>query len=140
MRNHYIIADHYADVDTDEWPSKNFSPSEIACKGYASIKVNLYALDRLQALRDAIGPLKINSAYRSKAHNTAIGGAKNSKHMEGIAFDISLFIPGREGKKYNTDMIVDLAKNIGFHGIGVYDTFIHVDTRKEVVQWGNRTT
>jgi len=43
----------------------------------------------LQPLRNAMGfPIVITSGYRSKALNTAIGGAFNSQHMKGEAADI----------------------------------------------------
>jgi len=51
----------------------------------------LAALDKPQALRDRLGkPLILRSAYRSLEHNRAVGGAKTSKHLEGIAFDIAM--------------------------------------------------
>jgi hypothetical protein len=34
------------------------------------------------------GPIKINSFFRGKAVNTAIGGSKRSQHMKGQAIDI----------------------------------------------------
>ena len=34
------------------------------------------------------GPIKINSFFRGKSVNTAIGGAKSSQHMKGQAMDI----------------------------------------------------
>lgn len=38
--------------------------------------------------------LQITSGYRSPAHNAAVGGAPNSYHVQGLAFD---FLPKRSG-------------------------------------------
>ena len=71
------------------WP--NFSPAEIACRGTGRLLLNDAALDKLQALRDRLGkPLIVRSAYRSPEHNRAVGGAKASKHLEGVAVDIAM--------------------------------------------------
>lgn len=43
----------------------------------------------LEPLRTAIGqPIKINSAYRCKAVNLAVGGVSTSHHLLGLAADI----------------------------------------------------
>ncbi len=44
-------------------------------------------LERVRVFCDF--PLKINSAFRSPAVNDAVGGNKNSYHLEGRAVDIS---------------------------------------------------
>ena len=76
------------------WP--NFSPAEIVCRGTGRLLVNEAALDKLQELRDRLGrPLIVRSAYRSPEHNRAVGGAKASKHLEDIAFDIATANPFR---------------------------------------------
>ncbi|TWG98117.1 HK97 family phage major capsid protein [Ochrobactrum sp. J50] len=82
---------HWRDVPESTWRWKNFSPAEIACRGTGSLRINEEALDKLQALRDRLGkPLIVRSAYRSPAHNRAVGGAPRSKHMDGTAFDIAM--------------------------------------------------
>lgn len=43
--------------------------------------------DILEPYRALVGPLRINSGYRSPAVNAAIGGAKTSQHMRGQAAD-----------------------------------------------------
>jgi zinc D-Ala-D-Ala carboxypeptidase len=44
----------------------------------------------LEPLRMAIGePIRINSAYRCKAVNTAVGGVSTSHHLLGLAADIN---------------------------------------------------
>ena len=47
----------------------------------------------LEKVREAIRkPIMVTSAYRCEAVNSAIGGAKNSQHMQGLAADIK--VPG----------------------------------------------
>ena len=41
----------------------------------------------LEPMRALVGPLRINSGYRSPAVNSAIGGAATSQHMRGQAAD-----------------------------------------------------
>jgi RNAse (barnase) inhibitor barstar len=94
------------------------------------------SLLRLQKyFSDAVGynvKLHINSAFRSPEYQLAIrnngntGAAKNSNHMRGTAFDISITSPGFPGTSYISTFI-RCAKEAGFKGFGYYDTFIHVD-------------
>ncbi|MCD8487272.1 MAG: D-Ala-D-Ala carboxypeptidase family metallohydrolase [Desertifilum sp.] len=42
----------------------------------------------IQPARDALGPLKITSGFRSSALNKFVGGASNSDHRQGYAADI----------------------------------------------------
>ena len=42
----------------------------------------------LEPLRQAQGPIVINSGFRSEAVNKAIGGVKGSNHLSGCAVDI----------------------------------------------------
>ena len=44
--------------------------------------------DWLEPLRQAQGPIIINSGFRSEAVNKAIGGVKGSNHLTGCAVDI----------------------------------------------------
>ncbi len=44
-----------------------------------------YCMEQVRALLG--GPVRITSGYRSQALNAAIGGAKNSAHMNGYAAD-----------------------------------------------------
>lgn len=55
------------------------------------IKANIRSLVEkvLDPLREAWGkPLTVSSGYRCPALNAAVGGAKNSHHMRGMAADI----------------------------------------------------
>ena len=67
--------------------------------------------------------LTITSAYRDPAYNTKVGGAKKSQHMLGNAVDVVM-------SSYNTSerqRFIEIAINQGITGIGVYNTFTHID-------------
>lgn len=58
----------------------------------------------LEPARRALGPIRINSGYRSKKVNSAVGGAWNSQHQYGRAADI-----------------IPLAQNVG-----IFDLFDYI--------------
>ena len=79
-------------------------------------------LEVLQPLRDYVGaPVHINSGYRCKALNLAVGGVKNSQHSRGEAADIRIASPkqGREWAAWIEDncrfdqMLLERNKNGG---------------------------
>ena len=114
---------HYSEVPERIWRWKNFSPAEIACRGTGQLKLVPEALDKLQALRDRLGkPLIVRSAYRSREHNRAVGGAKASKHMDGMAFDIAM-------ANHEPTAFEAAAREVGFLGFGYYPRsgFMHID-------------
>ena len=118
------IYPHFSDVPASEWRWPSFSPREIACKGTGKVLINADALDKLQALRASLGkPLILTSAYRSPEHNRAVGGAKNSQHMKGIAFDVRM-------DNQDPDAFEQAARAAGFTGVGYYvkSGFMHIDT------------
>lgn len=123
---------HWRDVRPDAWRWPNFKPSEIACKGDGSLLVDPEALDKLQEVRQRLGkPMRLNSAYRSPAHNKAIGGSPNSQHLQGKAFDVAL-------NGITRTELLKAAKAAGFTGFGQYDTFMHIDTGPART-WDERT-
>lgn len=112
------------------WP--HFRPSELACKGSGSLKIDPASLDKLEELRATIGkPLRILSAYRSPAHNRKVGGATNSQHLAAKAFDVMQ-------KDLDPAQFVAAAILAGFTGFGFYPDqgFIHIDTGP-ARSWGN---
>lgn len=56
------------------------------------------------------GPVKINSFYRSKELNLAIGGSQRSQHCEGRAIDLD----DTFGVKSNKEMFDYIKKNLNF--------------------------
>ena len=93
-------------------------------------KMNPLFLNRLNALRGRLDhPMIITSSYRSKEYNKAIGGSKNSKHMQGIAVDV---------KCTDGDFRMRLVReaiDMGFT-VGVGKNFVHLDTRLNQIVFG----
>ena len=121
----------------------NFSKSEFECKSGEEMpldvleNVKLLAI-QLQKIREYVGkPIRINSAYRSEAHNEAIGGVKTSQHILGKAADITI-------DTFTPDEVVSIIENMltnemlgGFYigGLGSYNSFTHVDIREKKARW-----
>lgn len=79
---------------------------------------------RLQKLRELCAfPLPVNSGYRCEAHNASVGGKKGSYHLLGRAADIACH------ESYKRAQIVEYAMKAGLWGIGLADSFVHVDDR-----------
>lgn len=74
-----------------------------------------------QARRLAGIPFIINSGYRSPEHNAKVGGVPNSSHIRGYAVDVRCTTSSDRLK------IVKAAMDAGFHRIGIYKTFVHMD-------------
>ena len=123
--------------------TNNFSKSEFECRSGEEMpsdvldNVKQLAI-QLQAIRDYVGkPIRINRAYRSKAHNKLIGGVKTSQHILGKAADITI-------DTFTPDEVISIIENMltnemlgGFHigGLGSYRTFTHVDIRDKKARW-----
>ena len=79
-------------------------------------------LKKLDAARGIANvPFKINSGFRTAAHNKKVGGEPNSSHTKGWAADIA-YSTGAEGYKILTALF-----NVGFTRIGIYKSWIHAD-------------
>lgn len=105
--------------------SENFKVKEFACKDNTDkILIDVsFVKTHLQDIRSHFGkPVIINSAYRTPSYNAYVGGAKNSYHMKGRAFDISI-------KGVTPVEIARYAAKIGVPGIIQYNSFVHVDSR-----------
>jgi hypothetical protein len=109
--------------------SPNFRIREFASPGSDGIRIDDRLPRVLEKIRADLGnkPVRINSGYRTPAHNAAVGGAKASQHMEGRAADISItgIAP--------VDVCRAAETALTFYGIegciGLYDTYNHIDVR-----------
>ena len=113
--------------------SKNFKAYEFSCKGRgccSTTKIDSDLVTYVQKIRDHFGkPLVIGSGYRCTTYNSLVeNAAKQSKHTMGMAADISIDgVAPAEIAKY--------AETLGIKGIGLYDTFVHIDTRTTKFFW-----
>ena len=83
----------------------------------------MYALQEWARISGKSEPvIRINSAYRTSRRNARIeGAARNSLHTQGRAVDIRM-------KGVDISQLSQMAKYFKVGGVGVYDTFLHVDT------------
>lgn len=111
--------------------SSNFYLQEFECKcGKCKKTILDYKLVySLQLIRDHYKKeIIINSGYRCANHNKAVGGAPSSQHLKGKAADIVV-------KGVAPNVIAAYAEYIGIKGIGLYDGFVHIDTRTKKAYW-----
>ena len=110
---------------------KYFKLSEFDCKETGENRMDLEFLDKLDDLREKCDfPFIINSGFRSKAHSREVVKPIPGMHTEGKAADI------RVSNGFERGLIVEHAIRMGFNGIGVAKTFIHVDTREgDLIVW-----
>ena len=112
-------------IDGEKNIAKNFKLKEFRCKdGSDEILLDSsFVITKLQSIRDHFNkPVRINSAYRTVSYNESIGGAKNSYHTKGMAFDIVI-------NGIDLDDLCKYAQSIGILGIIRYNTFVHIDAR-----------
>lgn len=100
--------------------------------------------DVLETLRLHLGevPIRIISGYRSPDYNRKVGGAgryfvgpggrrryvPTSQHVHGRAADI--VVPGVDASHvHDVALAAHRAKEIKLGGLGVYSSFVHLDTR-----------
>lgn len=124
--------------DPDVWVG-NFNLREFSSKdGQPSpfpqvVKQTL--LDLCNEIRLAFGKaIIVNSGYRSPEHNAKVGGVKNSYHCQGLAADL------RPKDLRDLPRLQQIADRLNpYGGVGLYDTFVHVDARGKRARWDNRS-
>ena len=119
--------------------SANFAVREFACKdGSDPMFIDTRLVQVLQSIRDHFGsPVVITSAYRTAAHNKAVGGAAYSQHCYGRAADIRVAgISVEQLAAYAEKLLPDTG------GIGRYPVrsgrptgWVHVDVRAAKSRW-----
>ena len=131
-----MVREYSLGRDGDLQLSPHFRLREFASKdGSDKVLVDDDLVVLLETIREAAGgAVTINSGYRSPEHNAAVGGVSTSQHVYGRAADIvvegaSPLLVGQIAEYY-----LDRRG-----GIGVYQTFTHVDTRAIRSRWDQRS-
>lgn len=110
----------------------NFRAREFDCQGTGcctETPIDEKLVQYLQKIRDHFGKPVYLTAYRCRTHNARTPNASpNSRHIYGQAADF--YIDGAVPAE-----IAKYAESIGVKGIGLYDTFVHIDTRENQSFW-----
>ena len=130
------VKTYSAKKDGSTYLSNNFKVKEFACNdGSDTVLISDKLVDLLQKIRDHFGvAVTINSGYRTSSYNKKVGGVSNSQHVKGTAADIVV-------KGVDPLTVAQYAEYImpNSGGIGVYQTFTHVDVRTSRSRWDNRS-
>ena len=124
--------------------SKNFVLSEITRSNTATrlgisnepskkhlANMQVLITELIQPMRDALGPIRISSGYRSPQLNRAIGGSTKSQHCKGEALDLQFW---KDGQMCNQEIYQWVLKSgLQFDQmINEFDfAWIHISLKKE---------
>jgi len=103
---------------------KYFTRDEFKCHETGENEIKPDFIETLDQLREDCGfPFVISSGYRSPKHPLEAVKKTPGTHTQGIAADIA--VSGGVQRR----VLVEKALELGFNGIGVAKTFVHVDIR-----------
>lgn len=119
--------------------SANFTVREFRCRdGSDPVFVDSELVRVLQNIRDHFGePVVITSAYRTAAHNKAVGGAAYSQHCYGRAADIRVAGVTVERLAAYAEKLLPDTGGIGRYPVrsGRPTGWVHVDVRPNKSRW-----
>lgn len=127
--------------NSKEQLTKNTNVSELKCKGKGhkhDILVDVDFINQIQAFMDHEGYTKVIyiSGHRCKDHNVAVGGSKNSLHMDGTGADVKFY--DKNGKLVTAKIVCCKAQDFGFRGIGYINTYnVHLNGGNRSVYRGD---
>lgn len=115
--------------------SKHFRLSEFAPgdQQLDGVRCSPKLVEVLERIRGRVGgPIVITSGYRPPSYNRAVGGVRDSTHLDGIAADI--YAPS-----LSTDQLARICDEVigGTGGVGYYPVhgFVHIDVRGHYSRW-----
>lgn len=121
-----MIESYIMDTDANKNVGEHFKVKEFACKdGSQVVFIDDYLIFILELFRNQVKkPVHINSGYRTPERNKAVGGAKYSYHMRGMAADIR--VEGMTAKEIANKLNKIIPNECG---IIAYKNWVHLDTR-----------
>ena len=110
---------------------KYFTYEEFVCQETGKNEMSIAFIHRLDELREKCDfPFTITSGYRDRSHSVEAKKSTVGQHVLGVAADIAV----KDGNQKH--VLIKHAMEMGFKGVGVAKTFIHVDDRRSVpVVW-----
>jgi lysozyme len=104
---------------------------------WSNLDKTALVLDELR--KRLAAPVRLNSLYRNQAYNSCLSGAAaESQHKQFRAADFTAS-DGRGPAHWRA--VLREMRDEGFFsgGIGIYNTFVHVDTRGTPADWDERS-
>lgn len=124
--------------DGDRIVTAHFKLGELICPCCGElIEDDLFRrhMDNLEEMRTlADFPIVVNSGHRCEKHNAAVGGAADSMHLR---FATDVRPESWDNRELKIMYRIALQQNWG--GIGIYDSWVHLDCRDKLARWNNRT-
>lgn len=115
--------------------SHSFSAHEFRCKDGSEHPVDPELIRMLEAIREHFGsPVTIVSGYRSPSWNIKVGGASRSYHLQGKAADIKV------SGVHPEDVYAWADHRFPQSGIGLYRSWVHIDSRGYRARWGAKAS
>ncbi len=115
----------------------NFERIEFECNcGCGRADMDPAFMQRIQKMRNYVGPMKITSGFRCENHSEEKKKIRGGAHSIGHAADIQ-YSSARQ-----LAAMLGVAENWGFKGIGVSGSFLHLDDdhpyldRSNCIAWG----
>ena len=78
LSNHFTLAEF---INLGKYPDNKPTMQHVANMTYGCLML-------LEPARQVVGPILINSGFRSSRVNALVGGVRNSQHLQGQAADI----------------------------------------------------
>lgn len=133
----YWVDDVTAPDNLDAKVSEHFKLREFKCNDNSRVVIlNNELVAVLEKARQQFDkPIKINSGYRTVAYNSALkNSSPNSQHTHGNAADIVVTgVKPIDVYNYFNETYPNT------YGVGIYNTFVHIDVRPNKARWDSRT-